>query len=405
MHEVKLPQLGQSVEEASIVTWYKAEGDVVSEGERLYSVQTDKAEIECESPASGVLRKILVDVDVVIPVLSVVAFVGAADEAIPELAASSPRVEPAVEAGVAAVSAGPSGVVAPGRGKPSVGVVDRPAASPRASATAAALGVTLTGLQGSGPKGRILESDVLAAAQGGNGQPLARRAKPAAGIAGTLEPLTPMRRTVAQRMTASKFSAPHFYETVEVDMSACIALRNGGLSFKPSFNDFVLAAAVEALGAFTHVNAQWTDEGVYVFGEINLGFAVALDSGLIVPVIRNVGGMDLESIHAAASELAAKARENKLTPDEYSGATFTVSNLGAYGIDEFTAIINPPGSAILAVGRIAERPAVVDGKIQIRPIMRVTLSSDHRVIDGALAAQFLGAVKLALETCAFAQEE
>ncbi len=400
MHEIKLPQLGQSVEEASIVTWYKSVGDSVEKGEPLFSVQTDKAEIECEATASGVLRKILVETDRVIPVLTVVAYVGDAAEPLPET--KQPEAAPAAIA--SQLSPQPNKTI-PAAAKPSTTTAEpRRAISPRASATALRLGVALEGIAGTGPNGRIIETDVLAASKtNGARAAMPTIASPMSTAPGTLKPISPMRRTVAKRMTASKFSAPHFYVTVEADMSACKRYRETATGFRPTYNDFVLHAAVTALKVFPGVNAQWSDGGVYEFEGVHLGVAVALDEGLIVPVIRDAHRLDLEGLHRAAQALVEKARANRLTPDEYAGASFTVSNLGPFGVDEFTAIINQPGSAILAVGAMRERAVVVDGKIEARPTMRMTLSSDHRVIDGSVAAQFAGAVKNALETADFSR--
>jgi len=401
MHEVKLPQLGQSVEEASIVMWYKEIGDAVEQGEALFSVQTDKAEIECESTASGVLRKLLVEIDAVVPVLTVVALVGEADEALPELgqyAIADSEATVAVSAAAFDSAGGESKIIStPDR---TMATMTHPAASPRASATAARLGVSLTSI----PRCRIPEADdlrgsgVLSASTYGG---VARAAAAASMPAGELVPLSPMRKTVARRMSDSKFSAPHFYVTVRADMSACKALREASVKFRPTYNDLVLAAVIQALKVHPVVNSGWADEGIVQFGPIHLGFAVALDEGLIVPVIRNADAMTLRELNAATKDLATRAQEGGLNPDDYSGATFTVSNLGPYGVDEFTAIINGPGAAILAVGGMRDEAVVEKESVVVRPMMKMTLSSDHRVIDGAVAAQFAGAVKSALETAAF----
>ncbi|MDQ1255543.1 MAG: hypothetical protein QG656_135, partial [Candidatus Hydrogenedentes bacterium] len=212
-------------------------------------------------------------------------------------------------------------------------------------------------------------------------------------------PLTPMRRIIAKRMTESKFMAPHYYITVEIDMSLVIKnFRSGGLGFKPSYNDLVLGATVKALREYPAVNATWAGDAIIEMPDVNLGVAVALPTGLIVPVIRQAQNLSLEGLHKAARALTEKARAGKLLPDDYIGNTFTVSNLGVYGVDHFTAIINQPDSAILAVGQIKDRPVVVDGGIFVRPIMKMTLSSDHRVVDGALGAQFMGRLREILET-------
>jgi len=433
MHEILLPKMGNSVEDAEIVKWFKSEGDTVQEGDPLFSIQTDKAEVECECTASGVLRKILVPAGVEVPVLTVVALVGAADEALPEGvggAAPAPAAAsaPAAQATPAAAAPAAAPVAAGGGAK----------ASPRARKLAEEKGVDLGAVAGSGPGGRVLAGDVAeaAAAQGSvKATPVARRvaenagvdlrgvsgtgiggkitkddvlqAKAAPAAAPAPEPgakraaLTPMRRIIAQRMCESKFAAPHYYVTVEVDMLAAKQFRAANKAFKASFNDLVLFAAAKALREFPQVNARWCGDSIEQVPDVNLGVAVALPTGLIVPVIRQAQLLSLEGLCAAAKSLAAKAQTGKLLPDDYTGNTFTVSNLGAYGVDQFTAIINQPDSAILAVGQIKDRVVVIDGGIHIRPIMKLTLSSDHRVIDGSVAAQFMGRLKALLEEGAF----
>ncbi|MBM3289992.1 MAG: 2-oxo acid dehydrogenase subunit E2 [Candidatus Hydrogenedentes bacterium] len=423
MHEVKLPQLGQSVEEASIVRWMKSEGDAVAKGEPLLAVQTDKAEIECESPAAGTLRKIIVPTDVTVPVMTVIALVGGADEPLPDLAKYGAAAPGATAAKETAKAAGPAkSAAAHQAAQPETGVR---AVSPRARRAAEALHVDPNLVQGTGVGGRVMESDVKAYAASLNATPTAKRHAAASGVdlarvAGTgprgkvtkadvsdaapaipagetrRVPLTPMRRIIAQRMAESKFGAPHYYVTVEVDMANAVALRKG-LPWKPSFNDIVMRAAALALVQYPAVNARFLGDAIEEVGEVNLGFAVAMPTGLIVPVVRNAQVKSLEGISTECKALTEKAKTGKLLPDDYAGNTFTISNLGGFGVDQFTAIINQPDSAILAVGQIKERPVVVDGGIHIRPIMKMTLSSDHRVIDGALAAQFMGHLKALLE--------
>lgn len=447
MQEIVLPKMGNSVEEAEIVKWFKNEGDPVKEGDPLFSIQTDKAEVECESTATGILRKILVPAGVEKPVLTVVALVGAADEPLPDLsaygvsegaaAAPAPAAAPAavVTVSVAAPAAAAIAPVAASEGSvsprarklaaekgidpalvPGTGVggrvlsedVEAYAASagsvkatPVAKRVAENAGVDLRGVQGTGIGGKVTRDDVL----GATAAPKAPAA-PAAAAAGETPgakrvPLSPMRRIIATRMSESKFAAPHYYVTVEVDMSGAKALRAHTKAFKPSFNDLVLYATVKALREFPQVNARWCGDAIEQVEDINLGMATALPTGLIVPVIRKAQTLSLEGLCAATKELATKAQTGKLLPDEYAGNTFTVSNLGAYGVDHFTAIINQPDSAIIAVGQMKDRVVVIDGGIQIRPIMKLTISSDHRVIDGSVAAQFMGRLKAILEEAAF----
>ncbi len=449
MHEIKLPQLGQSVEEAEITQWLKKEGDAVEQGEPIFTIQTDKAEIEAESTASGILRKILIPEEVEVPVLTVVALVGEADEALPDLsqyavdgaeapvaeAAPAASPEPVVEAPVAAAEA-PA---------PADASVASGSMSPRARSTAQRLHVDPAHLSASGPEGRIIEEDVLAydAKRGSvRSTPTARRvareqgidittvapgqsgrvakddvvaaatSAPAAAapatsapaaqpLTGSVVPLTPMRRIIAERMVESKFGAPHFYITVDVDMKESVAFRGALPNFKPSFNDLVMRATTRAIQAFPMVNAKWLGDAIEMRDTINLGFAVAMEAGLIVPVVKGIQNKSLQDINKECKALAEKARTGKLVPDDYAGSTFTVSNLGAFGVDSFTAIINQPDSAILAIGQIKEQAVVIDGGIQVRPMMKLTLSSDHRVIDGAVAAQFMGHLKTLLETADF----
>ncbi len=453
MQEIIMPQMGQSVEEAEITQWLKQEGDSVAEGEPIFTIQTDKAEIECESTATGVLRKILVPEEVEVPVLTVVALVGAADEDLPDLAqyavgtestpAASPAPTPASEAAAPETAPAPEAAPAAPSEAP-VPSAGKGFASPRARAAGKRLDIDARALPGSGPGGRVLEEDVLAyheAQESVPSTPSARRmakmegvdltAVPASGPRGhvlkedvrqalasgpaaaaqaplpeasgegKVIPLTPMRRIIAERMVQSKFSAPEFYITVEVDMKNAVAFRTSLPHFKPSFNDLVLRATARAIQDFPQVNARWLGDAVEELPDINIGFATALPEGLIVPVIKQIQKKSLQDINRETKELAGKAQAGKLTPEDYSGNTFTVSNLGAFGVDTFTAIINQPDSAILAVGQIKDRVVVIDGGMQIRPIMKLTLSSDHRVLDGAVSAQFMGRLKEILENADF----
>lgn len=432
MHELKMPQMGQSVEEASIVSWLKKEGDAVQAGEPLFTIQTDKAEIECEAPVSGYLRKIIVQPDVEVPVLTVIGLIGEKDEAVPEVAAA-PKAEPVA---TAAAPAAPvrqtkaTAVVTPG-----TVAGGKVFASPRARTKARELNVDPAHATGSGAGGRVIEADVVAYAASVSSvraTPTARRvaenlgvdlravtgtgergkvmkadvqgAIPAAAAAeGQVEriPLTPMRRIIARRMSESMFSAPHYYMTISVDMSAAKAFRSGVTAYKVSLNDLVLKAVIDALRAFPGVNARWSEDAIEQVADVNLGIAVALPAGLIVPVLKRAQTLSIEQMSTQARALIEKARGGRLMPDDYIGNTFTVSNLGPYGVDHFTAIINQPDSAILAVGQMKDQVVVIDGGIHIRPMMNVTMSSDHRVVDGALAAQYLAKFKEILERADF----
>ncbi|MCF6285415.1 MAG: 2-oxo acid dehydrogenase subunit E2 [Candidatus Hydrogenedentes bacterium] len=446
MHEIKLPQLGQSVEEAEITQWLKKEGDAVEQGEPIFTIQTDKAEIEAESTASGILRKILIPEEVEVPVLTVVALVGDADEALPDLAQYA--VDGGGEAAPVSEATENSAPAAAAESAPASTTAEVPAAapggamSPRARSTAQRLNVDPAFLSASGPEGRVIEEDVLAydAKRGSvRSTPTARRVAREAGIdittvapgsttgriakddvvaaasskpvaasapaaqplSGETTPLSPMRRIIAERMVASKFDAPHFYVTIEVDMKESVAYRGALPNFKPSFNDLVMRATARAIQAFPTVNSRWLGDAIESRDTINLGFAVAMAEGLIVPVVKDIQTKSLQDINRDCKALAEKARTGKLVPDDYAGNTFTVSNLGAFGVDSFTAIINQPDSAILAIGQIKDRVVVIDGGMVVRPIMKLTLSSDHRVIDGSVAAQFMGHLKTLLETADF----
>ena len=268
-------------------------------------------------------------------------------------------------------------------------------ASPKAKRIAKERAIDLRSLCGSGPEGSILAEDVLRAAPDSIPKP---QAAPAAQ---EIIPLTPMRRIVGQRMTQSKQSAPHFYISMDIDMSAVSEARTNwkekGESNVPSINDFILYACARALKDFPSLNASFTEKGIQQHRDINIGVAVALDEGLVVPVIRNADRLSLAELAAQSRELADKAQKKKLFPLDYEGGTFTVSNLGMLGVDSFTAIINPPQCAILAVGRVAPRVVADDGMFAMKSIMTATLSADHRVIDGAIAARFLQELKRRLE--------
>lgn len=436
MHELKLPVLGQSVEEATIVTWLKQEGDSVREGDAIYTVQTDKAEIEVESTATGTLRKIIVAAGIEVPVLTVVALVGDASEALPEIAA--PAKKAAAPAAAAAAPTPTSQTRPTGQTSPMTQPVETSAAvvSPRAKKLAGEHHINAAALSGTGPAGRVLSDDVqayleqldatkitpvakrLAAAQGidvrrvkGTGpggkitkedvqaiQPATAAASAPGGVKRV--PLNPMRTVIARRMAESKYSAPHYYVTVEIDMAAAKAYR-AALPYKVSFNDLVLYGTMLALKEFPAVNARWAGDAIEIVDDINLGMAVALPGGLIVPVVKRAQALTLEGLAKQTRALAEKAQAGKLLPDDYSGNTFTISNLGAFGVDHFTAIINQPDAAIIAVGQIKDRVVVIDGGIHVRPIMKLTISSDHRIIDGALAAKFMGRLREIIEAAAF----
>jgi pyruvate dehydrogenase E2 component (dihydrolipoyllysine-residue acetyltransferase) len=409
--DVIMPALGMAQEKGTLVTWLKKAGDAVKKGEPLMEVETDKATVEVEAPASGVLQNVTAKEGDEVPVGKTIAVIAAAGEAsAKESKAPHPSPLPKGEgikwqAKDKSKEAAASAAAAPhplprgdGRGEGAREPLEsgRIAASPAARRIAKENNVDLSSLKGTGPDGSIVAADV--ARPGG-----APQERPAGGPARVKEtlPLSGMRRIVAKRMTESKQTAPHFYLGVDVDMSAVEKRRgelkrNGG-AVVPSINDFILAAVAKALRDFPALNASFTDEGVKIFADINIGMAVALDEGLVVPVIRNADTLSLEQIAEQSRALAEKAQKKKLFPLDYEGGTFTVSNLGMLGVESFTAIINPPECAILAVGRVAPRVVAVDGGIAARPMMTMNLSADHRVVDGAYGARFLQQVNRSLE--------
>lgn len=429
---VDMPKLGQTVEEASIVRWIKQEGDQVKTADILCEVQTDKATLEVESWSSGTLLKIIVAADKVVPVGELIGVIGEPGEQIPPqwlegtAHATATESAPTEAAHQAAVATDVQTASAP---------AGRMFASPRAKATAVRQLVPLTALRGTGPNGRIIERDVLAHAEKAEAiktTPLARKlafergvdlltlaadggkidkaavlaAEPASTegpIGGEDVPLSKMRQVVADRMSQSRREIPCFHCGIDVDMTDAVALRESrrGPDGKATFayGDLILKAAAMSLAKFGPVNSLFAGDHIHKRSEINVGFAVSLDEGLIVPVIHNADRKTVADIAAESVNLAAKARSKQLGPDEYAGGCLTVSNLGGYGIKWFIPIVNPGESAILGVSAIAEKVVAVDGMIAIRKRMTLVGSFDHRVVDGAVGAAFLAEVKRLLEEC------
>jgi pyruvate dehydrogenase E2 component (dihydrolipoamide acetyltransferase) len=441
-----MPKLGQSEEVGKIVRWVKQVGATVAKGDVLFEIETDKAILEVESFFEGTLLKILVAEGATVPVQSTVAFVGEPGEPLPEVApppaapkkteapAQAPRqAEPKPAARAAtAQAARPSasrGAVLPQTTPPpaSVAAPELFKISPRAAKLAEESTIDPAPIVGSGPGGRIVERDVRGYLEiKGYGQrritPTAKKLAAREGIdllslrpeadAGRVtrvdietviaerpKPLTRMRQIIAQRLTESFTHAPHFFVTVSSDLTELETLRAKlkaqGTAY--SVNDFVLKAVALSLAEFPTVNSTSDGMNVRWHSKIHLGFAVALEQGLVVPVIRRANELSLAKIHARAQELTAKARTGQLTPDEMTGSTFTISNLGMMDVENFTAIINPGESAILAVSSVKKQPVVKDDQVTIRSMMKMTLSSDHRLIDGALAARFVNAIRNKLE--------
>ncbi|MGQ0814447.1 MAG: pyruvate dehydrogenase complex dihydrolipoamide acetyltransferase [Gemmatimonadota bacterium] len=393
--KVHMEALSPTMEEGRLVSWLKKEGDQVKEGDVLAEIETDKATMELVARGSGVLGAVSLAEGQSAPVGSVIAVIAASGEEMPK--AEAPKAEgprPAPREPQPAPAPTPAPASAPaGNGG------GRVKASPLARKMAAESGLELRDIQGSGPGGRITKRDIEGAA--------AAPARPRAPAPGGPEyedvPLTQMRKTIAKRLATSIGPIPTFYLTIEVDMTSLQRARENvnkrleESGIKTSVNDFIIKAVAAALRQHPEVNAQWTDTAIRRFNRVHIGVAVAVEDGLITPVVRDADAKGVAEISQQVRELAKRARDRKLQPDEYTGATFSISNLGMFGIDEFTAIINPPEAAILAVGKSEEKVVVVNGEMVVQPRMRVTMSCDHRVIDGATGARFLQTLRQYLE--------
>jgi pyruvate dehydrogenase E2 component (dihydrolipoamide acetyltransferase) len=393
--KIAMPKLSDTMDEGIILKWLKKEGESIKQGEILAEVQTDKADMELEAYDTGVVRKLFVPEGAGVPVGQAIAIIGGADEDISMLLAEKESVrsaKPSTEVAVALPEAS--------KEEPSPAPVvpnQRVKASPLAKKIAAEHKIDLAGVTGSGPLGRIVKDDVESILAHASSQPTARTP---VGRTDTSVPLSLMRKTIAKRLTESKVTAPHFYLTYEIDMKKATEFRatlNALSEMKISFNDIIVKACALALRRHTQVNASFAGDKITYRGSIHIGIAVAVEEGLITPIVRDADVKGLSEIAAESKDLAARAREKKLKPEEYTGGTFTVSNLGMFGVEAFTAIINPPEGAILAVGSIVDKPVVENGQIAIGTRMQVTLSCDHRVIDGATGAQFMQDVKKFLE--------
>lgn len=383
-----MPKFGQATEESTIISWRKTEGDKITIGDILFEAETDKAVMEVESFAVGTLLKIVVPAGVSVPVQSTVGFIGQPGDAVPEVSASTPDPSEQAECGSQSST---GDLRAPSQREP---VASRRLApilliSPRAGKFAKEYGIDPTHIRGTGPDGRIIEKDVKAYLD----------AKQAVAE----KPLSKMRQVIAQRLTQSAATAPHFFVTVSVDVSELMQLRSQlkeqGASY--TVTDFISEAVVRALKEFPDVNSATDGKIVRTHSHVHLGVAVSLDQGLVVPVVRNAEELTLCERSQRSKELVEKARTGKLTADEMAGSTFTISNMGMLDVENFTAIINPGESAILAVSSVIKRPVVRDDQIVVCSMMKMTLSSDHRLIDGAMAARFANAVRAKLEDAEF----
>ncbi len=409
---VYMPKLSDTMTEGVVAAWTKNVGDAVKSGEVLAEIETDKATMEFESFYDGVLLHIGVETGKAAPVNSVLAIIGEAGEDISSLLATagapaSSAPAPAPTATTAPVAASeptpiPTPVAAPVAAPIALANnSDRVFASPLAKKMATERGIDIHTVGGTGENGRIVKRDVdhyVPYTPAANAP--AYTAAPAGRVSFTDEPVSQMRKTIARRLAESKFTAPHFYLTLDIDMDAAIATRKGLNSLegvKVSYNDMVIKAVAMALRKHPAVNSAWMGDFIRRNEHVNIGVAVAVEDGLLVPVVRFADGKGLMQISAEVREYAQKAKDKKLQPSDWEGNTFTISNLGMFGIESFTAIVNPPDACILAIGGIKEVPVVKNGQVVPGNVMKVTLSCDHRAVDGASGAAFLQTFKTYME--------
>ncbi|MBK7344410.1 MAG: pyruvate dehydrogenase complex dihydrolipoamide acetyltransferase [Saprospiraceae bacterium] len=395
---IRMPRMSDTMEEGNIVAWLKKVGDKVESGDVLAEVETDKATMELETYQEGTLLYIGVESGT-IPVNGLLAIIGEAGEdyksLLQEAGGSGNGAAPVQETAPATPASDPQPAATESQPAVPAGDGQRVKASPLAKAMAEQAGIDLSRIPGSGGDGgRVVKRDVEAFLENkpASSSPTTHPAQPIPSGGFTDVPVTQMRKTIARRLGESKFSAPHFYLTIEIDMDQAMIDRkmiNDLASTKISFNDLVIKAATQALRLHPDINSSWLGDRIRTNHDIHIGVAVAVDEGLLVPVIRHADTKSLSQINQEVAVFAEKAKSKKLQPDEMSGNTFTISNLGMFGIEEFTAIINPPDACILAVGGITQKPVVKDGQITIGHRMKVTLSCDHRVVDGAKGAKFL----------------
>lgn len=398
---ITMPKLGFDMAEGTLVEWVSKVGDTVAEGQVIAIIETDKANVEVTSFKAGVLRQHLVEAGAVAPVGAPIAVIGTAAEAIDlaalgivQAAAPATTPQPALPEKQMARPQAPAGPII---------------ASPVARRMADELGVDIRQVQGSGPGGRIIKRDIEAyfkkheQPQKPAPPPIPIPSYPPTPEDYRAEPLTPMRQTIARRMTESKQQAPHFYITMEVDMEAALALRQQLNELLPqseaiSLNDMIIKAAAVALKQFPNINASFAGNEIHIYNHINIGIAVAREAGLVTTVLRDCDQKSLAQIARESRESIARAREGRMRAEEMVGGTFNISNLGMFGVEDFSAIISPPQAAVLAIGAVQKIPVVnEEGQIVVGARMKVTISADHRVTDGAEAARFLQAFKQALE--------
>ncbi|MGI6161425.1 MAG: dihydrolipoamide acetyltransferase family protein [Christensenellales bacterium] len=434
---VIMPKQGLQMTEGTVLQWFFKEGDKVEADKPLFEIETDKLSIEIDSPASGTLLKIIKEEGEVVPIAELIAVIGEEGEDISEILKEAAPAEAEAEP-EQAPEAAKEEVAAAAESAPAAAVRaegERIFISPRAKALAEDKGINYDSIAGTGPEGMIIERDIVSyAASQPKTTPLAKKAADKAGIdvtdvdgsgargkvmvadiqaaiaaraaaAGgaargeTIVPFTGMRKVISERMSESLHTMAQANHRMSVDMTEAIRFRETlkANDIKVSYNDILVKVISKALKEFPMMNSSLTADGLVLKDYVNMGMAVALDNGLIVPNIKNADLMTLEEISAVSADLISKAKSGKLTPDDYKGGTFTISNLGMFGVDHFTAIVNPPEVGILAIGTIEKKPVVVGDEIVIKPITVLSLSYDHRVVDGAPAAQFLQRIKILLE--------
>ncbi len=416
---ILMPALSPTMTEGNLARWLKSEGDSISPGDVIAEIETDKATMEVESVDEGTLGKILVaegteEVAVNTPIAVILeegedasaldGFNAGSAPAAPAKAEETPKAEPAPAASAPAKpSPAPAHAAAPA-GRDGSRVI----ASPLARRLAAQQGIDLTTVTGSGPRGRIVKADIESYAGAPKAPAAAGRSAPSAPVMegeAEYEIVKPsnMRKVIAERMTASKQQVPHFYLTMDCEIDTLLNARkdlNASAkdgAFKISVNDFIIKACAAALMQVPRANAAWSDEGIRLYKNADISVAVAIDEGLVTPIVRRAEFKGLKQISEEMADLAARAREGKLMPEEFQGGTFTISNLGMYGVKNFDAVINQPQGAILAVGAGEQRPVVKNGELAVATVMSLTLSVDHRALDGAIGAEFLGVLKGLIE--------
>lgn len=405
---LRMPEVAANATHATLAAWSKKEGEPIAAGDCLAEVETDKAIVEISADSAGVMGQWLVPAGQEVEVGAPIAVLLAAGEAAADVQALLQAAGAVATAPAAAAAPAVPGTPAPAATTAQASG-ERLRASPLARRLAAQRGVDLSRLQGSGPGGRIVKIDVeraQAAAPAPAPASVPVAAAPAAAPAGsgasafTEVPHSSMRRTIARRLAESKSTIPHFYLTVECRMERLLALRteiNASASRKISVNDFIVRAVAVALREVPQANVGWTDTAMRQYAQADVAVAVSTDTGLITPIVRAADRKTLSQISAEIADLAARARAGQLRPEEYQGGSFSVSNLGMHGVGAFSAIINPPQAAILAVGASQQKPVVENGELKVGTVMACTLSVDHRAIDGALAAQWLAAFQRAIE--------